>query len=388
MNHGTRGLGFAASLLLVSTVALLPQAGASTPSTAAYVYIQIQGPEGAVYGFRASSTGQLSTISGSPFKPAGLVIGSNKSQLITLGETLLHSYGIASDGAIGPQLEQNPYTDYSGGACGGPSGGSAVLDHSGKYVYVLLQNGGDGACATYQSFNINSAGAFNGVGDTEVNTSGGEDVDLPSILGNESFAYANEWTGHYSGLIGFRRESSGTLEAMQFSETDPTLSGSLYLPAYPDASPTGNYVVVQLYPDNGGGDSNPPQLGSYTVNSQGNISSTNTSSNMPTSPFTNNFATTFSPSGDLFVIWADNGAGPGGNGIQIYNFNGAAPLTPYKTLLSGTPIEEVAWDSSNHLYAISKSDNKLYVFTVTPTSVTEDSSWSIGSPYNMIVVSE
>jgi hypothetical protein len=109
---------------------------------------------------------------------------------------------------------------------------------------------------------------------------------------------------------------------------------------------------------------------------------------MPTSPFTNNFATTFSPSGDLFAIWAGNGEGPGGNGIQIYNFNGAAPLTPYKTLLSGTSINQVAWDSSNHLYAISESENKLYVFTVTSTSVTEDSSWSIGSPYNMIVVSE
>jgi hypothetical protein len=98
---------------------------------------------------------------------------------------------------------------------------------------------------------------------------------------------------------------------------------------------------------------------------------------------------TFSPSGNLFVTYFDNnGTSFGSNGIQIFNFNGGASLTPYKTLLSGTPIDQVAWDSSNHLYAISKTDNELYVFTVTPTSVTQDAAWSIGSPYQMVVVSE
>jgi hypothetical protein len=129
------------------------------------------------------------------------------------------------------------------------------------------------------------------------------------------------------------------------------------------------------------------------VDSAGNLSSTNTAETMPTSPF-NITGTTFSPSGDLFVTWADNpgdnpAGGPGTpNGIAIYHFNGAAPLTPYQTLLSGTPIDQVAWDSSNHLYAISKSTNELYVFTVTPTSVTEDTSRSIGSPFKMLVVTE
>jgi hypothetical protein len=95
---------------------------------------------------------------------------------------------------------------------------------------------------------------------------------------------------------------------------------------------------------------------------------------------------TFSPSGNLFVLYAVDEFG--GGGIEIYKFNGAAPLTLYKTLLSGTPIDQVAWDSSNHLYAISTHTNKLYVFTVTPTSVTEDSSISIGLPWDMVVVSE
>lgn len=391
MMHVVRGFGLTATLALVSQLALVPQGKAQ--STAAHVYIQVQGPAGAVYGYSASSTGQLSAISGSPFRPGTQIIGSTKTTFFTLGKTLIHSYALASNGAIQSQKSQIPFLNYAGSTCGGGTSGisNAVLDHTGKYIYVLLENGGNGTCAAYQSYKINTDGSFTFEGETEKNlASGGSDlVGLPSILGNESFAYANEWVGHYSNLIGFQRESSGTLQLVPFGETDPTLSGSLYLPAYPDASPAGNYVVIQLYPDDGGGDSGPAHLGSYTVDSQGNISTTNTSSNMPTSAL-NYSDSTFSSSGSLFAVSGNgmDGVGGYGNGIEIYHFNGAAPLTLYKTLLSGTPIDQVAWDSSNHLYAISRLENKLYVFTVTSTSVTQGASLSIGSPFSMVVVSQ
>jgi hypothetical protein len=98
---------------------------------------------------------------------------------------------------------------------------------------------------------------------------------------------------------------------------------------------------------------------------------------------------TFSPDGKLFVLFGDQEpAGASGSGIEIYSFNGAAPLTFYKSLLTGTQIDEVAWDSSNHLYAMSSHTNELYVFTVTSTSVTQDSVLSIGSPFWMVVASQ
>jgi hypothetical protein len=347
-----------------------------------------------VYGYAANSAGQLSAISGSPFKPGTQIIGGTTSQFITLGKTLIHSYALGSNGALQSQESQIPFLNYSGNSCGGGTNGlsSAVLDHSGQYVYVLLQNGGDGTCSAYQTYKINSDGSFTFDGDTEVSVPSGAGTGNPSILGNETFAYANEWVGHYSNLNGFRRQSSGTLDLMQFAETDPppcTTCSPGYLPAYPDASPTGNYVVVQLYPDNGGGDSNPPQLGSYTVDSNGNISTTNTPSNMPTTQLTDP-ASTFSPDGKMFALYADaqNGAGHLGNGIEIYNFNGAAPLTLNTTLLNGTPIDQVAWDTSGHLYALSRSEGKLWVFNVTPTSVAQTASMSIGMPSSMVVVSQ
>jgi hypothetical protein len=213
------------------------------------------------------------------------------------------------------------------------------------------------------------------------------DVTNPSILGAETFAYATDYSQDYAGPIGFKRESSGALELMQFGAVGPPLNGGSYTLQYPDASPAGNYVVFQMFPN----DANPFQVGSYTVNSDGSVSTTNTSSNMPTSGLLG-ASSTFSPSGNMLVLYADNGYNQNQQlvegGIEIYNFNGAAPLTLYKKLLTGTSIDQVAWDSSNHLYAISKSTNELYVFTVTPTSEAEDTSWSIGSPFLMAVVSQ
>jgi len=385
MTHRRWGFGLAGTPVLVFALAVTTNLEAqTTPSTAAYVYIQIDGPQGAVYGLRASSTGKLNAIPGGPWKPTGRIVGSTPTKFITLGADNIHSYGLTSDGAIGSQLEQNPYIDYPGGDCGSGSTelNNAVLDHTGKYVYILLQtSNGISGCSAVQSFNINSAAVFDNVGSTVL--SGDYDTTLPSILGSETFAYAND----SNGPIGFRRESSGALESMQFHETDPTLSGGSYTPGFPDASPTGNFVVLHLFPK----DANPFQLGSYTVDSEGNLSTTNTSSNMPTSALIG-ANSTFSPSGKLYVLYADSGGNDEGQevpgGIEIYNFNGAAPLTLYKKLLTGTSIDQVAWDSTNHMYAISKSANMLYVFTVTPTSVTEDTAWSIGGPVKMIVVSE
>ena len=381
MTNAIRGLGLVLSLMLVSILAVTPQASAQSTSTVANVYIQIQGPEGAVYGFNASSTGKLSAIPGSPFKLGTEIVGSNKSQFFTLGHTLIHSYGIASNGAIQAQLSQIPVFDYSGSSCGDPTQGSddAVLDHTGKYIYVMLQASGYTMCTAYQSYLVNNDGSFSFDGDTDLSLVSGGAGDLPSILGNESYAYADQIS---VGPIGFQRESSGTLELFDMNNpTFPDSSEYSIIPR-PDASPVGNYVVLQVYPNGGG--NNPAQLGSFTVDAQGNLSSTNNPDSMPKTML-GVLDTTFSPSGNLFAVGADDGQS---GGIQIFNFNGASPLTLNTTLLSGTPIDQVAWDSSNHLYAISTSTNTLYVFTVTPTSVTEDTSWSIGAPYKMVVVSQ
>jgi hypothetical protein len=70
----------------------------------------------------------------------------------------------------------------------------------------------------------------------------------------------------------------------------------------------------------------------------------------------------------------------GAPGIQIFHFNGAAPITPYSgVLLPNVTVDQMTWDNNNHLYALSNQSGELYVLTVTPTSISEVS----GSPYKV-----
>jgi hypothetical protein len=389
MTHSLKGLGLAGALTLVSTLGLNAQASAQSP--AAYVYVQASGPAGPVYGYSASSSGQMSSISGSPFKLGTMIIGSNGSQFFTMGHTTLRSWAVGSNGSIGLQLSDLAFTNFDSGSCAGTKDGDAtgVLDHTGKYIYVVLQNyektQTSDTCQTYQSYLLGSGGQFTFDGQTEYNSLENASAGLPSILGNESFAYANYSVFGTNNFLTFQRNPSGTLSNISVSETDPTLTGGQYNAYYPDADPAGSFLAVQLYPNNN--TKTPPQLASYTVDSQGNISSTNTESDMPTSALINP-RSTFSPDGKMIAFYADNGASNVASGIEIYNFNGAAPLTLYQKVLTGTPIEQVAWDTSGHLYAISKVENHMYVFNVSSSSVTVDPSVAITAPVSLVVVSK
>ncbi|MBV9626169.1 MAG: hypothetical protein JOZ14_19555, partial [Acidobacteria bacterium] len=78
----------------------------------------------------------------------------------------------------------------------------------------------------------------------------------------------------------------------------------------------------------------------------------------------------------------------GSSGLQVFHFNGANPITKYTGLLTTNAVDQMFWDNANHLYAISRSAGKLYVFTITSTSVTQapGSPYGITSPSSMIVL--
>jgi hypothetical protein len=56
-------------------------------------------------------------------------------------------------------------------------------------------------------------------------------------------------------------------------------------------------------------------------------------------------------------------------------------------LLTSNQIDQMFWDNANHLYAISSTAGKLYIFTITPTSATQaaGSPYTISHPKNIIV---
>jgi hypothetical protein len=55
------------------------------------------------------------------------------------------------------------------------------------------------------------------------------------------------------------------------------------------------------------------------------------------------------------------------------------PITKFLVPLTPDPIDSIAWDKSDHLFAISASANKLYVYTVTTGTVLN----APGSPHTI-----
>jgi len=351
----------------------------NTTSAAPVAYVYVQTNKG-VNLYDAAANGKLTMVKGSPFKTSGEMIGSNGKYFITLGTFWVHVYPVESNGAIGKQVSTINTQDYDGAACGSTSG--ATLDHTGQSLYVLHYNAedqdGNGICAAYQTFNIAKPSGkltFNGAAVNDTTSTGPE--SLLTFTGNDKFAYAiddfDEPTDgtFYTGLTGFARESNGALKSWVVpyfnAPTPPVQNESLWQP-FPTAATTDptNHVAITYYPvwDPPKGVSAGSKLGSFTADSTGNLTTTNTWDDMPDvgpGPMK------MSPAGNLLAI--------SGGGLAIYHFNGAHPIKPYKTINVNEAIGPIQWDKTNHLFALGTA--RLYVYTITPTSLSE----APGSPF-------
>jgi hypothetical protein len=74
-----------------------------TASAQAVVYVQTYR---GVDVFNATSTGALTLVDGLPFSISGQMEGINGKYLISVGTTYLHTYSIASNGAVGRMVSQ------------------------------------------------------------------------------------------------------------------------------------------------------------------------------------------------------------------------------------------------------------------------------------------
>jgi len=370
---------------IASSTPLAVESATTIPASVAYVYVQTTN---GVNAYDAAANGALTLVKGSPFATLGQMGGNNGKYLISVGNTWLHSYAIGGNGAIGKQAGAINTQNYGGSECGVTSNGSpngAILDHTGQDFYISLwSNQGTPpyiyyTCAAWQSYRIGSNGEFAFLGDMKYFSQDAGQPDpstVPTFSSNDKFAYGvfNTDLGVPAYFSTFQRLASGALVVMQsFTETDPESQEGVSMQYYPQALSADNaghlaaLVQSEVVPIVGS-QFGPLQLASYTINSSGGISSTNTFAEMPIPTLEYPSIMSMSPSGKLLVL------GSVGNsaGIQIFHFNGAAPITAYSApLLQGVDIEQLAWDKNNHLYALSYDTGMLYVYTVTPTSINE-----------------
>lgn len=334
----------------------------SSTSPVAYVYVS---SSTGVVAYHAASNGKLTHIAGSPFSADVNYLVSNGKYLFgsTQSGTDIDAYSIESDGAL-RYAKSTTIPTLSDSGCG--SAGALSLDHTGANLYNLDYDGNICANNSFQAFKI--AASTGGLG--FLNNSGASPAlgGPLSFLANNKFAYT-AGSFHSSGSIFvFRRNSNGSLTALNFN---PEIPGN-YTPLGAAADAT-DHVATSVQDFIGEGEtSGPPLLATYTAESSGNLTTTSTVHNMPKVLVVNVNALNMAPSGKLLAV-------AGSGGLQVFHFNGASPITHYTGLLTSDEVDQVFWDNKNHLYAIGSTSNKLWVFTVTPTSHSQ----APGSPYTI-----
>jgi hypothetical protein len=343
-----------------------------------------------IYAYSASSSGKLTPVPGSPFAASeggvsqGIVSTGKYLFAINANGNNIDSFSVASDGALKKvaSIDAIKFND----SCGG-DGGNAIfslfLDHTGSILYDLEFNANICANNAYQYFSINkSTGELTYRG---VSTPGEIFEDPLSFSGNNDYAYDSNGYRLGVNIFGFKRSSTGELTFLGMNPEVPNAkSGSTYLPYLAAPDPTNHLAItLQPYNDDTQSPDGPTVLATYSGADSGKLTTTSTHENMPAIEVNNVNAMNMSPSGKLLAI-------AGSSGLQVFHFNGGSPITHYTGLLTTDAIDQIFWDSDNHLYAISHAHGKLFVFDATTTKVSPafGSPYSIGQVQNLAVVSK
>ena len=367
-------IGASASTVLASAQAMSSQTEVSNSTQAssspvAYVYVSsyVSNNNLEVNGYSAASNGSLTPIPGSPFPDSITALALNGAWLFgveggtsTSSGQIIYSFAIASNGALSIHDQVNA-NDSDGWIT------YLYLDHTGSSLYAGYYTTNN----DYLAYSIDqSTGQLTFVNDL----TGGPSNDSPlSFVGNNQFAYSSSCYHFAASIYGVQRASDGSLTYLNITPPYPAPpSGDFYCPWLAAADPT-NHLAVALQPfTNNWVSAGPYQLATYTVDSSGNLTTSSTYGNMPKVLVGTVYDYRMSPSGKFLAVG-------GSAGLQIFHFNGANPITHMTSLLTADAMYEVFWDNANHVYALSESTGKLYVFSVTATGVKQ----AAGSPYSI-----
>ena len=352
----------------------------NSDSPVAYVYVSRPTH---MDGFAASSAGKLTPVPGSPF--ANILVGGmsvNKKYLFGENGSDIFTFSIASDGAL-TQVSKIDAQSYNPGALGNI--GPVRIDATGTTLYTEVFNSEDRTLI--ESFKIENNGDLQYLGNADSGVFS-DQIPLfsPSVLENNKYAYQggdidfDDTEGPV--LVGYKRESNGLLSAIDGEATFPNPAPAYYtyfLDALAvDPSDHVAFAVESLdyeYTPHGH-----DLLGVFTANSHGNLSTTSTYRNMISTDFEQVGTMSISPTGKLLAVAGDNSScDPCSLGFQVFHFDGSSPIKHYSGVLQAShQFTQFGWDGANHLYALS-ADGFLFVYTVTPTSITE----APGSPYSI-----
>lgn len=347
-------------------------ASARTPVAYVYVANSAGGNATEISAFAADSTGRLRPVPGSPFmENAGYMVANGK-YLMAVSGSKINAYRIAENGSLSFAVA----TDYQRVQPGCGFASQLILDHTGRSLYVTESRAD---CSNNGVTDWAVDWATGGLDYLGLTDTGNWNINAAYFTGSDKYAYTayNDSCMYYS-MNGFQRAANGKLTEFTpaMNSPKPPSRFRAYIPYLGAADPTNHVAFAEVPANPPGCASAPVQLATYTVNSNGSLRTTSSSANMPTAAIHTVYDMKMSPSGKLLAV-------SGQEGLQVFHFNGAAPITHYTGLLTKDPINEMFWDNDNHLYAITgvfgSKVNRLHVFTVTPKGYRE----APGSPHKI-----
>jgi hypothetical protein len=353
----------------------------TTSSPVAFVYVSSNPNNSStneIQAFAAAADGKLTRVNGSPFRDDITNMASNGKYLFgsTRNGIYVAAFLIEPDGALRWERSTD-IVEFNHDDCG--YSGPLFLDRTGTSLYDM-EFRSDCANNSYHSLAVNrSSGHLQSLGATV----GDAWLNLPaSFIGNNIYAYSAVCLGNlYWEIAGFKRSSNGTLTQIGINAPTPARKANdFWCPSQTAADPTNHIAITMQAVNQNFNPDGPLQLATYTADNAGNLHTTSTPANMPQTAVGTVADLKMAPSGKLLAVG-------GTAGLQIFHFNGASPITHETGLLTKSAINQFFWDNSNHLYAVSQSAGKLYVFTVTPNGASEapGSPYSVSLPQNIAV---
>ena len=356
-----------------------PEVANDSAGVAAYVYVSASAGNAnraQIYAYAAAPNGKLTPVANSPFPYNVTFMATNGLYLFgsDASGSYIHAYQIGPNGT----LRHSASTSVIQARDDCDSAGALFLDHTGATIYNVDYYGARCTDTAYQAFAVEkTTGSLRLINQAPVGVTG----SILRFAGNNSFAYGADCGRSNSSVYGYIRMGDGSLKRLDGRITVPTGTPDQSWCPHLATADTTNHVVVAMYPTSAAHQpSGPYQLAAYTQDENGELTTTSTYENMPKVAVGEITDIYMSPSGRFLAV-------AGMNGLQIFRFNGAGPITPLTGLLTRQEVDQMFWDNNDHLYAIGQTAGKLWVFTVTEEVLgpAPGSPWSIPGAQNIVV---
>jgi hypothetical protein len=324
-----------------------------------------------------------------------MAVGNGKIFTLDYPSQAIHEYAIAKDGKLSGLVSTVYPAQYDTSGCGGLTG-QGMLDPTGTHLTVKL---GGNDCEVWQTFRLHDDGTCEFLGQDNsgqwVWRDGEVDMGFPgpnAMSADGQYAYAVGEIEGWSFLAGMKRDASGVLRIWNGFDW-PYDTQYRYQPGAP-VTDGNNHVVIEM---SGQTNATWGQIGlaSFSIDpNTGNLKAISTYDNMPKLTESGNGygGLVFSPLGDYLIV-----SGPKGT-LETFQFHDDGPATPIATshLQSGQYVQQMAWDTSHHLYVLAQTLPKqpaiaqfsLYVFTAEDGQLkpAPGSPWNVPNAGGLLVV--